>query len=39
MEHRLPVFDGDGHVLDNDAELDKYFEGDWANAKQLYRIE
>ena len=35
MEHRLPVFDGDGHVLDNDAELDKYFEGNWANSRRL----
>ena len=35
MQHRMPVFDGDGHVLDNDAELDGYFEDGWKNSKRL----
>ena len=35
MQHRMPVFDGDGHVLETDAELDRYYEGNWANSKRL----
>ncbi len=35
MKHRMPIFDGDGHVLDNDAELDRYFEGPWRNSRRL----
>ena len=34
MKHPVPVFDGDGHVLDNDEQLDKYFEGNWKNARR-----
>ena len=33
MAHGIPVFDGDGHVLESDIELQKYYEGDWANAR------
>lgn len=35
MQHRMPVFDGDGHVLETDVELDRYYEGGWANSKRL----
>ena len=35
MRHRMPVFDGDGHVLETDAELDRYYEGSWANSRRL----
>jgi len=29
------AFDGDGHVLENDDELDQYFEGEWKGNKRL----
>jgi uncharacterized protein len=35
MRHRMPVFDGDGHVLETDAQLDRYYEGSWANPRRL----
>jgi len=35
MQHRMPVFDGDGHVLETDVELDRYYEGEWANSKRI----
>ena len=35
MKHGLPVFDGDGHVLENESELERYYEGDWAGARRL----
>ncbi len=35
MEHRMPVFDGDGHVLETDDQLDAYYEGSWQNPKRL----
>lgn len=27
--HDFKAFAGDGHVLENDNELDRYFEGEW----------
>jgi hypothetical protein len=35
MKHRMPVFDGDGHVLETDAGIEKYFEGDWNGSKRM----
>jgi predicted TIM-barrel fold metal-dependent hydrolase len=35
MKHRVPVFDGDGHVLETDAQLDKYYEGSWKGSRRL----
>jgi uncharacterized protein len=35
MAHRMPVFDGDGHVLETDEQLDKYYEGSWKGARRL----
>ncbi len=35
MQHRMPVFDGDGHVLETDDQLDAYYEGRWQNPKRL----
>ena len=32
-KHRLPIFDGDGHVLENDAELAQYYEGKYEGLK------
>ncbi len=29
------VFDGDGHVLENDDEIAEYFEGDFANLQRF----
>ena len=29
------VFDGDGHVLENDDEIASYFEGDFANLQRF----
>ncbi|MBM3487083.1 MAG: amidohydrolase [Alphaproteobacteria bacterium] len=35
MKHRVPVFDGDGHVLETDEQLDKYYEGSWKGSRRL----
>ena len=35
MKHRIPVFDGDGHVLETDEQLDKYYEGSWKGSRRL----
>lgn len=32
---KFKAFDGDGHVLENDAEIDKYFEGEWKGNRRL----
>ena len=32
---KFKAFDGDGHVLENDSELDKYFEGVWKGNRRL----
>ena len=34
-QYPFPVFDGDGHVLETDAQLDKYFEGRWKGNRRL----
>ena len=35
MKHGIPVFDGDGHVLENERELEKYYEGDYVGNRRL----
>ena len=35
MKHGLPVFDGDGHVLENETEIEKYYEGDFVGSRRL----
>ena len=35
MKHRMPIFDGDGHVLETDEQLDKYYEGNWKGSRRL----
>ena len=35
MKHRMPVFDGDGHVLETDEQLDRHYEGSWAHTHRL----
>ena len=35
MDHRLPVFDGDGHVLENEKEIETYYEGEFAGNRRL----
>lgn len=35
MKHEIPVFDGDGHVLERDDQLQKYYEGEWSNMKRM----
>ena len=34
-KHRLPVFDGDGHIYEDDDEIAQYFEGAMASAKRF----
>lgn len=34
-KHRLPVFDGDGHVWENDDEIAEYFEGKYAGLQRF----
>ena len=31
-QHQFNIFDGDGHVLESDAQLDKYYEGKFKGA-------
>jgi predicted TIM-barrel fold metal-dependent hydrolase len=35
MKQSVPVFDGDGHVLETDEQLDKYYEGNWKGSRRL----
>ena len=35
MKHEIPVFDGDGHVLENDNELGQHYEGVWKGNRRL----
>ncbi len=35
MKHEIPVFDGDGHVLETDADLEGRYEGVWTGNKRL----
>lgn len=35
MKHEIPIFDGDGHVLESDAQLENYFEGKWKGNRRL----
>lgn len=35
VSHRIPVFDGDGHVYENEADIAKYFEGDYKNVRRF----
>ena len=35
MKHEIPVFDGDGHVLETDAGLSPYYEGKWKGNRRL----
>ncbi len=34
-QHQFNVFDGDGHVLESDTQLDKYYEGKWKGSRRL----
>ncbi len=34
-KHRLPIFDGDGHIYENEAEIARYFEGEFAGARRF----
>ncbi len=34
-QHQFSVFDGDGHVLESDDQLDKYYEGKWKGSRRL----
>ena len=34
-QHQFNVFDGDGHVLESDTQLDKYYEGKWKGSRCL----
>lgn len=35
MKHEIPVFDGDGHVLEPDSELAQHYEGKWTNNRRM----
>jgi predicted TIM-barrel fold metal-dependent hydrolase len=35
VEHRLPVFDADAHVYEQDDEVAAYIEGKWANMERV----
>ena len=35
MKHEIPVFDGDGHVLEPDSELSLHYEGRWKGNRRL----
>ena len=35
MKHDIPVFDGDGHVLEPDRELAQHYEGKWVGNRRL----
>ena len=35
MKHDIPVFDGDGHVLEPDRELAEHYEGRWTGNRRL----
>ncbi len=35
MKHGIPVFDGDGHVLENIQEIDGYYEGAFAGNRRM----
>ena len=35
MKHEIPVFDGDGHVLETDAKLAEHYEGAWKGNKRM----
>jgi len=35
VTHRLPIFDGDGHVYENDAEIAACIEGKWAGMDRV----
>ena len=35
MRHEIPVFDGDGHVLETDTQLSQHYEGKWKGNRRL----
>ena len=37
MKHGIPVFDGDGHVMENIQEIDSYYEGAFAGNRPYHR--